>query len=628
MCSRTDGVDVGNPIIPGAGDKVEQATDYADNGAHPLSFVRVYRSIWGARTDWGVGLPRAPSTMGLVWNHNYGTSLVATDDPVREIQVMQVIQGDGYARSFIPVAGTTMWQASQNNDSLSQTANGWIYRRTDDDSISQFDASGKLLSVTQRNGWTMTYSYTADVLTQVRNQFGRTLTFGYNAARTLISVTTAGGEVIRYQYDSADRLVSVQRADGVSKSYAYENPVFSLGLTGVIDETGTRFATFSYENGSYGRATSTEHAGGVDRYSVNYNYLTSIADSVVEVIDPLGTRHFYYYKVTDNKMAVVGASMPAAGGRPSIANRALDANGLVIAETDFAGTRTTYSWDTVRRLALTKTRAAGGPQALATSTQWHPTMALQAVVAEPGRRTTYVYNGQPDPFNAGTLAQCAPAAALLPDGNPVAVLCKQVQQATSDADGSVGLTAPLQSGVAARIWTWSYDLYSQVLIASDPLNHGSTRTYYSDTTDSHRAGDLRSVTNAMGHTTQYGPYGGNGNLLTTTDPNGVSTVYAYDARNRLTSVSLGTQTTSYSYTTTGLLSQTTQADASTITYSYDAAQRLNGASDSLGNSISYTLDNAGNRTAEQIKDPAGALKRQVNRAFDALGNLQQTTGLN
>ncbi|CAM9187122.1 unnamed protein product, partial [Phaeothamnion confervicola] len=34
--------------------------------------------------------------------------------------------------------------------------------------------------------------------------------------------------------------------------YLYENPAFPQALTGIVDESGQRFATFSYD--SYGRA--------------------------------------------------------------------------------------------------------------------------------------------------------------------------------------------------------------------------------------------------------------------------------------------------------------------------------------------------------------------------------------
>ena len=48
--------------------------------------------------------------------------------------------------------------------------------------------------------------------------------------------------------------------------------------------------------------------------------------------------------------------------------------------------------------------------------------------------------------------------------------------------------------------------------------------------------------------------------------------------------------------------------------------------DNLGNRIQYTLDNAGKRTAVEVRDPGGLLRRSLSRSIDALGLVQQTTG--
>jgi YD repeat-containing protein len=63
-----------------------------------------------------------------------------------------------------------------------------------------------------------------------------------------------------------------------------------------------------------------------------------------------------------------------------------------------------------------------------------------------------------------------------------------------------------------------------------------------------------------------------------------------------------------------------------VEYTYDDAQRQVAVSDNLGNRIDYTLDNAGRRTGETVKDPSGTLSRQVSRIMDALGRVQQVTG--
>ena len=42
--------------------------------------------------------------------------------------------------------------------------------------------------------------------------------------------------------------------------------------------------------------------------------------------------------------------------------------------------------------------------------------------------------------------------------------------------------------------------------------------------------------------------------------------------------------------------------------------------------MTYTLDNMGNRTGEDLKDPGGNLLRNVTRVYDALNRVQSTTG--
>jgi YD repeat-containing protein len=273
-----------------------------------------------------------------------------------------------------------------------------------------------------------------------------------------------------------------------------------------------------------------------------------------------------------------------------------------------------------------------------TSTAWHPSWRLRAKVAEPGRVTTSVYNGQSDPFAGGALASCAPTSATLPDGQRIAVLCRLVEQATTDADGSLGLAAPLQAGVPAREQRWTYNPYGQVLTHDGPrtdIADTTQYTYYTDTvftgTDpnavGHTVGDLWTLTNAAGKVTTYTKYDKNGNVLELTDPNSVVTSYTYDARQRLLTTTVGGQTTTNEYWPTGLLKKVTQPDNVTyVQYTYDDAHRLTGVSDNLNNSISYTLDNMGNRTAEAVKDPSGTLKRTLGRSIDALGRVQQVTG--
>ena len=262
------------------------------------------------------------------------------------------------------------------------------------------------------------------------------------------------------------------------------------------------------------------------------------------------------------------------------------------------------------------------------SSQWLPDWRLVTKSAEAGRIITNVYNGQPDPLNGGTLAACAPATALLPDGKPIAVLCRRVEQATSDTDGSLGFAAPL-AAMPTRAQRWTYNQDGQVLTHDGPrtdVADVSYYAYYSDTTADHTRGDLQALTNAAGHVSNYLRYNAAGQLLTMVDPNGVTTTNTYDLRQRLTSATVGGLTTTYGYDLAGQLVRVTSPDGAYIGYAYDAAHRLIAAFDNLGNRIDHTLDAAGQRLAERINDDGGVLRRQLTRSFDALGRPQQIIG--
>jgi YD repeat-containing protein len=340
-----------------------------------------------------------------------------------------------------------------------------------------------------------------------------------------------------------------------------------------------------------------------------------------------------------------------SGCAASTSSQAYDAGGHLASTDDFNGVRTCFANDPGRGLETTRVEGlpAGTPCTLTAagstlpagsrkvSTQWHPSWPLKTRVAEPGRVTTFVYNGQPDPYAEGALASCAPSTALLPDGRPIAVLCRQVEQATTDANGPAGFAATAQAQVALRDQRWTYNASGQVLTHDGPRNDVADITQYDyygvtsfsaagSTAVGQNLGDLMRVTNPAGHVTRFTLYDRAGRLLQSVDPNGVVTDRTYDARGRILSSSVGGQTTLYAWWPTGLIQRITSPDGSWTFHEHDPARRLLRVSDNLGNSVSYTLDAMGQRTAETVTDPSGSLRRQVARTLDALGRVEQVTG--
>ncbi len=256
------------------------------------------------------------------------------------------------------------------------------------------------------------------------------------------------------------------------------------------------------------------------------------------------------------------------------------------------------------------------------STTWHPTWQLPLVVASPKRKTTSVYNGQPDPFASSAIANCT-AAAPLPTSSSTSValpvLCKKVEQATLDANGTNGLSAALDTTVSARITSTTFNDQGQPYDAIDERGMVTKYRYSAN-------GNLLTVTNAKSHVTTYANYTGWQKPQQVTDANGVVTTAVYDDRGRLKSTTTSGRTTSFTYWVGALSESTTLPGGTKTTLVYDDALRLIGVKDSLGNSIEYTLDAAGRRLGEKAKDPKGVLRTAVRRTRDALGRVDQLTG--
>ena len=323
-----------------------------------------------------------------------------------------------------------------------------------------------------------------------------------------------------------------------------------------------------------------------------------------------------------------------------------DANGNVLSKDDFQGDRICFAYDSSNRETLrveglantvdcasvTPANAVLPAGARRIATQWHADWRLPITVTRVGVSiSTTVYHRQPDPFNANAVANCA-TAPNLPNGKPRPLVCKQVEQAML-------VNGTLDTSVPNRTTTYTYNASGKVLTSTDPNNRLTTYSYYTDTAFTgvdpnaigHTTGDLQSITNPAGHITSFTSYDKAGRIRQSIDAKGITTDTSYTPRGWVSSTSVtppgGTpRSTSYSYDAAGQLKVVTQPDGSTVTYSYDAAHRLIGIKDAQGNEVAYTLDNAGNRTAEQIKDPSGVLQRSINRSFDALNRLQQVSG--
>ena len=605
----------GNPIYAATGQKLQIESDYS---FADLQYERTYRSNIGAFasvTSQGFVDNSAPAgtTQQQCYTALYyfsGIGIGTACFPY--ISAYPYVNGgaaqyqlqtdDGRSIQFTGPNTAISANADINERVILYAGGGaakWQIQRGDD-STELYNAVGSLIQKILRGGRVFTYTYSTSstpttiapgpgfLLTE-SDAFGHGLSWQYNSAGLMSQMTDPAGGVYQYSYDPNRNLIGVVYPDGTSKTYWYNESTNTSGanlptwLTGITDESNVRYATYQYN--ASGLGVNTQHAGGVESYTFTYPVLGNSAT----VTDPLGTTRSYSFQQGlsyDNDSSQV---QPASSGTGTVTqSETYDANGNPASVTDFNGNVTTSVYDLSRNLETSRTEAYGTSQARTITTTWDPNWRQPDFITEPNRTTAFSYDSL---------------------GN---VLTKTITD-TSAAPN------------VARTWTYTYDGYGRMLSAQGPrtdLNSTTTYAYYTCTTGS-QCGQVQTITDALGHVTTFNTYNGHGQPLTVTDPNGVVTTLTYDLRLRLTSRQIGTETTSYAYYPTGLLQTVTLPDTSTITYTYDAAHRLTDITDGLGNHIHYTLDNMGNRTAENTYDPTSTLKRTHTRVINTLNELSQ-----
>ncbi|RZJ07018.1 MAG: RHS repeat protein, partial [Haliea sp.] len=505
----------GNPISSSSGNKYQREQDYVSPAG--LSFARHYNS----------SLPG--------WTHDFSARVL------ENTLYATILRPDG--RGIVHVgAGTGTWSASPYETGeltrltqASSTDPLWQYV-TADDQVELFDAAGRLLKITARGGQSLVAARNGSgLLTSITNDFGRALTFQYQSGGRLGTVTTPEGTHIAYGYDGQGRLAQVTYPDSSTRQYLYENIDYPLALTGLIDERANRYSTWSYD--ALGRAITSVYVGGVDAHTLTFNI-----DGSTSITDPLLTTRTQQFADLGDMVTYVGQTQPCANCSGEAASKVLNALGFPEEETDYLGVKTMYTWDITRKLSTGTTQAQGHPEARSSTTTWHPSLRVPALVAEPGRTTAYTYDA----------------------------LGNKLTEAVTD-------TVTGQS----RTWTWTYTAQKLPATLTDPK--GGLWQYGYDS-----LGNRATVTNPLGQVTTF-THDAAGRVLTQTDPNGLVTTNTYDLRGRLTSQVRGSETTSFSYIPTGQIGTVTQPSGYRIVYSYDAAQRLTGAQDNHGAQIIYTL---------------------------------------
>lgn len=652
----------GNPCIPATGAKEQHESDFEWSG---LSFQRHYTSLGE--------LPLA-SALGANWSHTLAHRLYAPASGTGEVAW---INDRAHYDRFVWNSAQGAYSAENALGTLLYANAGgarWLIRRADGSELA-FDEQGRLIRVgSDDRAVQLTYCAAADVaaercpevdlLLAAEDTRGRLLSFEHEhidialsggqsvTGVRLRSVSDDSGARVQYSWDSAGRLTAVERPANShqSRQYHYAEPThlcrlhngapeagcdaaqsaqrFPNHLTGITDENGVRTADYTYD--SRGRVTQSQHAGNANRVSLNY-----LSASQVRVTQPEGGSRLYTFSTGRFRKLLSSVEETTDGSVTGTTTHNVNLSTFRRNHTvDARGTRTNYTHDAFRETGRTEALAANGgttPLTRSYSSTWDNTLNRMLTRTEPGRQIRFAYNSR-----GQTIARCevdlaVPAAVAYTlcgsaANAPFGVRQTRYTYCEEPEASAPGSTCPIVGALksvdgprvdVADVTTYAYHA------ATDESGCAQA------TGPCHRRGDLHTVTNALGHVTTHARYDRAGRVTRTVDANGVVTELSYHPRGWLLSrtvkgaTAADDATTQFAYTPTGLVDRITQADGSYLDYGYDDAHRLISVTDALGNRIDYTLDPAGNRTSETTFDPQGAVRRQLSRVYNQLGQLRE-----
>ncbi|HKZ19447.1 MAG TPA: DUF6531 domain-containing protein [Acidimicrobiia bacterium] len=579
---------VGRPIDVATGKMYHEMPDLVIRGPLPIEFVRRYDSQSSFNGPLGFG-----------WSHNYLMRLVfpATG---------RVVFVDGQGRSaYFSQRGGGVWDENKIEHLILTQPGTPAWRVTDKHQTKyEFDPNGVLTRVADRNNNQLTFAYTSGDLTSITDTFGRTVTLSYAGGK--LDTVSAGSRTVSYSY-TGDNLTRVDLPDGSFFTYAYTDPSDTHNLSTVTDALGHVVEDHDYDGSD--RVIHFQQEGGVRELTISYDSPTQTT-----VTNSLGVPTVYTHDAFSGLVTASsgpGCASCGTGGASTILMHDRFLNLIDLEDGRMIHTQMTYDG---KGNMLTRKEAAGTPLERTSTFTYHPTFNFPATESIP------------------TVGSCS---------NPNRVVTNTYSGTTGDLlqRQVTGCNGP---DPFTYTTTFTYDPHGQVDTLNGPRTDVSDVTdndYYPDAdADPARRGRLMRVVNALGHEVVYNGYDLFGNAGSVTDENAVETLLLYDGRDRLLErrilgpISADDIVTINEYDDAGNLDlvrlpncvESGPSCLFSLDYGYDGANRLAEIADPFGNRIVYGYDTESNRTREEFLDPASAVQRFTNFAYDSLNRLEFT----
>ncbi|MGO4536562.1 RHS repeat-associated core domain-containing protein [Leifsonia sp. 2MCAF36] len=486
-----------------------------------------------------------------------GAETVYSTDGRDRVATITDPNGGKWTRAYDGVGNVTrVTSPSGATTEYSYDASGHVWRQKDATGAVtryRYDAVGRLVAQTDPDGVATRYSYDVlDRVTRVTDGLGKHTDYGYDVDGNLTSVTNRNGNATVYTYDGAGRVTSATTPLGETTSFSYDPAGNRIGVTDPLGRTTTTAYTAT---GLV--ASTTDPAGHTTRYAYDAaGRRTGVTDPnghttrsafdgdgrQTSLTDPTGAITAYGYDLAGQQTLMTGPNGnqtaysydPAGqltrvteaykkGAKPSgdtnvTTAYAYDSDGNLTEVTDPNGHTTRYSVD-----SLGRTTSETNPVGNSTRTGYTAASRTASVVAGTGATTSYRYDKRGDLTRrdaAGAIASFEYDA----DQQLIAVTDPGgVTGFTYDKDRRTTTQIDQQGGRLATV----YDRAGQTADVTLPTGQKLSYTY-------DQAGKATSQSSPWGSLAySWDPAG---NLTGQVRSTGVSTGYAYDAADRVTTI--------------------------------------------------------------------------------------------
>ncbi len=484
------------------------------------------------------------------------------------------IENGASERRFQRQPNGTFRAESQASGTL--TRDGDLLRlREIDGTVVTFLANGRIGTIADTNGNTVTANYTSDRLTNLVASNGNSIAFTYNEQNRITSVTDSTGRTTSYTYNPTGELILSKTDASGTTSYTYND---RFAITSITNPGGTQTVLeyderdrpirerpgdgspgITYNYGEEGKVTVTDATGSTAEVTLND------AGQVTQMRNALGQRLQISYDEMGNPTRIVAPGNTATGFT-------YDGAGNVIGQVNALGQRTRFAYE--------------------------PNFnQLSQVTDARGNGLSYRYD------NRGNLSSITHA-----DGSR--------ESFSHDSQGNVTNYTNRRGQTIA----YSYDTRGQLLRQENP--DGSFQAYTYDA-----RGNTTSIADSRGSIALE--YDTGDRLTKITYPNGRSLAYSYDAANRRTRMVDGNgNAVNYAYDAAGRLTSLTDgAGNAIVAYTYDTAGRLTREQNGNGTSTTYSYDAVGQLTSIVNLATDGAINSRFDYTYDELGRQIRTNTL-